>query len=150
MKRWLVRYESRHLASSASFHKVMVKTETIWRYFTLILVILVSNLSVGALPTLGFSVLYTFVLVSPLSLIRDSYYLKADHLCAWKCQHTEGISGRDAIRASARFSESHSKIAGQLEGQPECKMPSLVLVATICIALPPQPYDLGTYESWLG
>jgi hypothetical protein len=58
---------------------------------TLILVIHVSNLSAGTLPTLDFSVLYTFVLVSPLSLIRGSYYLKADHLCAWKCQHTEGL-----------------------------------------------------------
>lgn len=80
--RWLVHPKGGDLASSVSFHKAMVKTETIWRYFTLILVIPVPNLSADALPTLGFSVLYTFVLVSPLSLIRGSYYLKADHLCA--------------------------------------------------------------------
>jgi hypothetical protein len=51
---------------------------------TLILVISVSNLSAEALPTLDFSMLYTFVLVSPLSLIRGSYHLKADYLCAWE------------------------------------------------------------------
>jgi hypothetical protein len=49
---------------------------------TLMLVIHVSNLSAGALPTLDFSVLYTFVLVSPLSLIRGIYHLKADYLRA--------------------------------------------------------------------
>ena len=29
--RWLVHYESEGLASSVSFHKAMVKIETIWR-----------------------------------------------------------------------------------------------------------------------
>ena len=119
---------------------------------TLMLIIPVSNLSAEAFLTSDFSVsYYVCPCVSSLSLIRGSYYLKVHHLCAWKCQHTEGISDRDASRASARFSESHPKITGQPARQPPSLSvkPSLAVVVTIRIALPPQPCDVGIYESWL-